>query len=158
MNKLQLFLLVDGLVIAGFLALVVRHYMKSKESHFRDDIWKEQRRKREEGQRQAIEDQVDHKILLEHRKDPDEPKEEERSPQQPFKVPNFRGKPHEILGISAEADSDHIQKAFKHWIKRYHPDRVSHLGDRYIEQARRRAEQLNSARQQMLQALSLRKK
>jgi len=50
------------------------------------------------------------------------------------------------LGVSAHASEEEINLAFRHWIKRYHPDRVSHLGKQYIDQARRRAEQLNSAR------------
>jgi DnaJ-domain-containing protein 1 len=73
-----------------------------------------------------------------------------------FKIPNFRGKPHEILGIPENASADLVTRSHKFWIKRYHPDRVSHLGQTYIDQARRRAEQLNSARHYLLQALAQR--
>lgn len=74
-----------------------------------------------------------------------------------FRVPNFRGQPHDILGIPANANADTVSRAHKFWIKRYHPDRVSHLGQTYVDQARRRAEQLNSARHFLLQALAQRK-
>ncbi|RZA05069.1 MAG: J domain-containing protein [Proteobacteria bacterium] len=80
------------------------------------------------------------------------------APPPEFRAPNFRGQPHDILGIPPGANADLISRAHKHWIKKYHPDRVSHLGGDYVEQARRRAEQLNSSRSVMLQALAQRKK
>ena len=39
-----------------------------------------------------------------------------------FHAPKFKGKPHEILGIEEDASEEVIQNAFRHWIKRYHPD------------------------------------
>lgn len=153
MNKLTGFLLFDGIFVFVCLILFFLMYRrKSRETHFRDDIWKEEGKVR----RQAYEDQLDKKILLEHRADPAE-QEGEKSPTSEekslpsFKVPNFSGSPHEILGIPSNASDEIIGAAFRHWMKRYHPDRVSHLGKQYVEQARRRAEQLNTARTALLQ-------
>ena len=36
--------------------------------------------------------------------------------------------PHEILGISPDASKKEIQNAYKQAIKKYHPDKLSHLG------------------------------
>jgi DnaJ-domain-containing protein 1 len=158
MNKLELFLWIDGVVIVGGLLFFLLMMVRKRESHFRDDLWAEKKRQAEVQRKIAVEDQVDKKILLEHRPDPHDPEEKtapiHKSEKPEFQVPNFRGSPHEILGIPANASKELIQKAFKHWIKRYHPDRVAHLGTRYVEQARRRAEQLNSARDTLLRGAS----
>jgi len=37
--------------------------------------------------------------------------------------PNFRGLPHEILAVPEDADTRTIVNAFRHWIKRFHPDK-----------------------------------
>lgn len=152
MNKVQFFLIGDGAIVVGGLALFAWLYFRNKnESHFKDDIWKKQAAEKRENQRIAYEDQVDKKILLEHKPDPKDPEEKPVAQESiPFKAPNFRGKPHEILGIPSDASPELVGKAYKFWIKRYHPDRVTHLGAKYVEQARLRAEQLNSARQIML--------
>ena len=36
--------------------------------------------------------------------------------------------PHEILGITPDASKKEIQNAYKQAIKKYHPDKLSHLG------------------------------
>lgn len=152
------FLLLEGFLVAVGLFFFFRAFLGSKnQNHFRDDLWENIKdpAKREQA-KIAHEDKVDKKILLDHKPDPAEPKEEKpASPE--FKVPNFRGKPHEVLGVPANAPAEIISRAHKFWIKRYHPDRVTHLGATYVEQARRRAEQLNSARQLMLGQLSSKK-
>jgi uncharacterized membrane protein YkvA (DUF1232 family) len=43
--------------------------------------------------------------------------------------------PHEILGVSSHATWEEIQIAYKEKIKKYHPDKVSHLGDDFIHLA-----------------------
>ena len=146
MDKLKLFLIADGAIIlvglAFFLVLFLRR--SSGESQFRDDLWAEKKKR-------AAEDLVDKKILLEHRPDPAEKAEKPApGPAPEFQIPNFRGRPHEILGISPGAPRELVLRAYKHWIKRYHPDRVAHLGETYVAQARRRAEQLNTARDELL--------
>ncbi len=37
--------------------------------------------------------------------------------------------PYEILGINKNATKEEIQAAYKHKVKQYHPDKVSHLGE-----------------------------
>lgn len=148
---MKLFLWADGaIVVAGllfFLLLLIRR--NSNPSNFRDDLWAE-KKKRE------AEDLVDKKILLEHRPDPKDKLEAEKplpqAKKEEFQVPNFRGKSHEILGIPFGSSKELVLRAYKHWIKRYHPDRVSHLGAKYVEQARRRAEQLNTARDELVKS------
>lgn len=150
MKRIQLFFLIDGAVILGFGIFMLAMLNRKKDSHFRDDLWAERKKAEQEGKLPEFEAKVDNKILLEHRADPKD-KEPEAREAAGFKVPNFRGRPHEILGIPAGSDAALVNKAYKHWIKRYHPDRVTHLGKGYVEQARRRAEQLNTARQALLQ-------
>lgn len=152
MEKIKLFLLFDGaLILLGAIFLFVKLNGR-KHSHFREDLWAERKKAEKEGRLPEFEDKLDKKILIEHRQDPKEPDEAPSATAPSFKVPNFRGKPHEVLGVPANADVSLVNRAFKHWIKRYHPDRVAHLGAGYVEQARRRAEQLNSARQALLSA------
>ena len=167
MHRLQLFLLVDGVVIAaGAILLFYVVAVRRKESYFRDDLWKEKARLKNE-KSWLEEDQRDHRIFLEFRLNPNEedettqpmsgpppgsrpPGPKPAGPSLEFAAPKFRGKPHEVLGVPEEASLELIGRAYKHWIKRYHPDRVTHLGEKYVEQARRRAEQLNTARQALL--------
>lgn len=146
MNKLKLFLIADGVVVVvGILFFLFLYLRRGQSNAFRDDIWKEKKKR-------AFEDHVDKQILLGHKPDPKDPDEKPEAKAAPFRTPNFRGKPHEILGIPQSAPRELVMRAYKHWIKRYHPDRVAHLGGTYVDQARRRAEQLNSARDELLKA------
>lgn len=36
--------------------------------------------------------------------------------------PRFNGKPHEVLVVKENAHTQTIIKAFRHWVKKYHPD------------------------------------
>lgn len=156
MSKIKIFLIADGVFIAAGLILFLVFYLRrGRESGFRDDLWKEKKRQEAETRKRAFEDQVDKKILLGHKPDPadpDERTEPQFRPKEEFRLPNFHGRAHDVLGIPETAPRDLVIRAYKHWIKRYHPDRVNHLGKQYVEQARRRAEQLNTARDQMLAA------
>lgn len=137
----------------GAIFLLILYARRGNPSHFRDDLWEERKEAEKQGKLPEFEDKVDKKILLEHRPDPRDPKTEPAQAAA-FKVPNFRGKPHEVLGIPANPNADLVNRAFKHWMKRYHPDRVTHLGKGYVDQARRRAEQLNTARQTLLAGIA----
>lgn len=153
-EKLKLFLMVDAGIILVFLVFIL-HKLNRRgiETQFKDDLWAERKEAEKTGRLPEFEAKVDNKILLEHKQDPKDPDEAPAPSTPAFKVPNFRGPPHEILGIPAKHTADLVNKAFKHWIKRYHPDRVTHLGSGYVEQARRRAEQLNTARNALLKGL-----
>lgn len=156
MQRVKLFLYIDGAIVAVGAIFFLIAMARRKQTFFKDDLWAERKVAERTGKLAEFEAKVDQKILLEHRPDPKE-KPEPRSPAPEFRLPNFNGKPHEILGIPANPTADLIARAHKHWIKRYHPDRVSHLGSGYAEQARRRAEQLNTARQTLLKAISAKK-
>jgi DnaJ-domain-containing protein 1 len=164
-GRAQFFLLCSG-VAAVAVVLFGRLFFLRRESQFRGDLWEQKKRQAATEKARQIEDAVDRKILIEHRPDPADPEPEpepEPEPAQtkpektasrqeplPFRYPNFRGAAHEVLGVEKNANAETVQRAYKFWIKRFHPDRVAHLGGTYVEQARRRAEQLNSARQELL--------
>lgn len=164
-------ILLYGLALLPLLYVFLRFFFKKGDSSFRDDLWQRAKSTKpklsREDQKKAYEDMVDKKILLEHKPlgEAEEEASTEEKPQAspetkaktetpPFKLPQFRGKAHEILGLEEKPSAERIQAAYRYWMKRYHPDRVTHLGKQYVEQARRRAEQLNAARQALLEGLS----
>ena len=53
--------------------------------------------------------------------------------------------PWRVLGITPDATQREIQGAFKEQMKRYHPDRVSHLGEELREVAERKTKDINRA-------------
>ena len=63
------------------------------------------------------------------------------------------GKPHEVLGISAQAHEDEIQKAYRELIKRYHPDKVGKPESQEWYDAQKLADALTKARNEMLQKI-----
>lgn len=63
-----------------------------------------------------------------------------------FQAPNFRGRPHEVLGIRENAATSLIVKAFRHWIKIYHPDH-----GQKTEAATEKTRQLTSAKEALLE-------
>ena len=147
MGRQETFLLIDGaLVLVGLAAFFIARHRQREQSHFRDDIWDTSLKGKS-----LPKDPIDRKILLGYRPDP-ETSEQEDTPKAGarFQPPKFSGKPHEVLGVPINASKDEIQAAYRHWMKRYHPDRVQHLGARYVEQAKKRAEQLNLARSILL--------
>ncbi|MGZ3693048.1 MAG: J domain-containing protein [Bdellovibrionota bacterium] len=153
MQRIKAFLLLDGAMLSAMGIFLLYKLNQKSYSHFKDDLWAERKTAEKLGKLPEFEDKVDNKILLEHRPDPAEKEESTASGSQAFRTPNFRGGPHDVLGIPANADTSLVNRAFKHWIMRYHPDRVTHLGTGYVEQARRRSEQLNTARQALLAKL-----
>jgi hypothetical protein len=63
----------------------------------------------------------------------------------PKKGPSSFKSAHQILGISATADWKEIQTAYKEKIKRYHPDKVSHLGEEFSDLANERFLEIQKA-------------
>ncbi len=53
--------------------------------------------------------------------------------------------PHQILGVSPNATKEQIQAAYREAIKKYHPDKVSHLGEEFQELANRKFVEIQSA-------------
>jgi hypothetical protein len=69
-------------------------------------------------------------------------------------IPNFRGQAHEVLGVSENARTRTIVNAFRHWIKRFHPDRAQDLAP---ELANRRVQRLTEAKELLLERRRSRK-
>jgi hypothetical protein len=73
-------------------------------------------------------------------------------------TPNFFGRPHEVLGVTKEADTKAIVVAHKFWLKEYHPDHMSPDADKKeMQKAHFEAQRLNEARNLMLDARKKRK-
>jgi len=53
--------------------------------------------------------------------------------------------PYEILGISPTASKSQIQAAYKEAIKKYHPDKLSHLGKEFSDLANRKFLEIQKA-------------
>ena len=52
---------------------------------------------------------------------------------------------YKILGISPDASDDEVKKAYRTLAKKYHPDRVAHLGDDMRKQAEEKFAKLSDA-------------
>lgn len=57
-----------------------------------------------------------------------------------------------ILGVSADADNDEIRRAYKEMASKYHPDKVSHLGEEFRELANEKFQQINASYQEIRKA------
>lgn len=53
--------------------------------------------------------------------------------------------PHEILGIKPHATKKEIQDAYKSGIKKYHPDKLSHLGEEFSRLANKKFLEIQAA-------------
>lgn len=53
--------------------------------------------------------------------------------------------PYEILGVSHDAEKKEIQQAYKDAIKKYHPDKVSHLGEEFAHLANQKFLEIQKA-------------
>lgn len=66
----------------------------------------------------------------------------------PYRAPKFHGTPHEVLGLDPDANTNMIKKAFRHWIKEFHPDHAK--PGQEMQRATDRARHLNQAKESLL--------
>jgi hypothetical protein len=66
---------------------------------------------------------------------------------------SLSGEPHEILGISRQANEAQIKTSYRELMKRYHPDLIGRPGSREWQDAQKIAEAINRAKDHMLTAL-----
>jgi DnaJ like chaperone protein len=50
-----------------------------------------------------------------------------------------------ILGVNQDASNEEIKKAYRKMAMKYHPDRVSHLGEEHVNQAKEKFQQVQNA-------------
>jgi uncharacterized membrane protein YkvA (DUF1232 family) len=53
--------------------------------------------------------------------------------------------PYQILGVSRNASQQEIKSAFRKQAQRYHPDRVSHLGEEFQQLAKEKFQEIQKA-------------
>lgn len=57
--------------------------------------------------------------------------------------------PYSVLGIDKGASQEEIKMAYRQLANRYHPDKVSHMGDEFRELAERRFKEIQEAYQEL---------
>ena len=57
--------------------------------------------------------------------------------------------PYQILGIDRSASADEIKKAYRELARKYHPDKLEHLGDEFKELAEMRFKEIQKAYQEL---------
>jgi DnaJ like chaperone protein len=62
---------------------------------------------------------------------------------------NAEWNPHKILGVPKNASVEEIKTAYRQLANKYHPDKVSHLGDEFRKLAERRFKEIQSAYQEL---------
>jgi len=58
--------------------------------------------------------------------------------------------PYIVLGVSSNASSEEIKKAYRQLVSKYHPDKVGHLGDEFKELAEKRFKEIQSAYNELM--------
>jgi hypothetical protein len=59
------------------------------------------------------------------------------------------GDPYSILGLSKNASPEEIKHAYRELANKYHPDKVSHLGEEFREIAHRKFKEIRRAYEQL---------
>jgi uncharacterized membrane protein YkvA (DUF1232 family) len=66
-------------------------------------------------------------------------------PRQEEAKPSAESDPYEILGVSKSATQEEIRRAYRKLAQRYHPDRVSHLGEEFQQLAKEKFQDIQNA-------------
>jgi len=61
----------------------------------------------------------------------------------------IRNDPYEVLGVAKNASLDEIKKAYKGLAAKYHPDKVTHLGEEFRVLAEQRFKEIKEAYQEL---------
>jgi hypothetical protein len=63
------------------------------------------------------------------------------------KAPSQQGKkdPHAVLGIDRSASGEEVRRAYRQLAAKYHPDKVSHLGEEFRDLAAERFKEIKAA-------------
>ena len=59
--------------------------------------------------------------------------------------------PYDILGVDRSASASDIKKAYRKLAKKYHPDKVHHLGDEFKQFAEEKIKEINTAYDNIMQ-------
>lgn len=70
--------------------------------------------------------------------------------QSPNKEKQTSSDPHDILGVSKDASKEEVQKAYRQLANKYHPDKVSHLGEEFGALAEKRFKEIQQAYQTIM--------
>lgn len=57
--------------------------------------------------------------------------------------------PYKVLGVASDASAAQIKQAYRELANKYHPDKVSHLGDEFQEMAHKRFKEIQVAYQEL---------
>lgn len=58
--------------------------------------------------------------------------------------------PHAVLGVKPGASREEIQAAYRELVQKYHPDKVSHLGEEFQEMAQQKFVEIQNAYDQLM--------
>jgi DnaJ-domain-containing protein 1 len=148
----EIFYLVTGLIILFLIAKGSRQRKRREE----EAKAQEQRRRDNENarvrerERQANEAR---KKAEENRRLEEERAQKERRQRQGTRSNKQAPDPYEVLQVTRGASRQEIKAAYLSMIKRYHPDRVSHLGKEVQDIAEKKAKEINEAYDTLMSSL-----
>src|SRR6056297_1608349 len=58
--------------------------------------------------------------------------------------------PYAVLGLKPNANRDEIHAAYRELVQKYHPDKVSHLGEEFQEMAQKRFVEIQNAYDELM--------
>ena len=74
---------------------------------------------------------------------------QEQSSERPREQESSQKNAYSVLGVSRNASQEDIKRAFRSLANKYHPDKVSHMGDEFRELAERRFKEIQEAYQKL---------